>query len=73
MADAPVVHIGENSPEQVALKLLNFIASNEKKMLSGSNANADRNWILTTYARCLYTVRNPNWVNDALSDKFGGS
>ena len=33
MADAPVVNIGENSPEQVAYKLFNHIADVENKRL----------------------------------------
>jgi hypothetical protein len=54
---APVVHIGENSPEQIAYKLLQTIASNEKKTLRGSpNATADRKWLLDTYVECLAAV-----------------
>jgi hypothetical protein len=52
---APVVHIGENSPEQIAYKLLETIASNEKKTLHGT-ATADRKWLLDTYAECLAAV-----------------
>jgi hypothetical protein len=63
MADAPVVHIGENSPEQVAFKLMEIIANHEDKVLRGSTSGptkkADRKWILDTYAECLATVRNP--------------
>lgn len=59
MADAaPVVHIGENSPEEVALKLMRMIASNEGKTLM-SAATAERKWLLDTYAECLQTVRDP--------------
>ena len=56
---APLAHIGENSPEQIAYKLLETIASNEKKTLHwsvGSNATADRKWLLDTYAECLAAV-----------------
>jgi hypothetical protein len=59
---ATVVHIGENSPEEVAYKLLVTIASNEKKTLSdrtSGSATADRKWLLDTYAECLSTVRTP--------------
>ncbi len=56
---APVVHIGENSPEEIAYKLLVTIAANEKKSLHGA-ATADRKWLLDTYAECLSTVRNPS-------------
>jgi hypothetical protein len=51
MADAPVVHIGENSPEQVAYKLYRDIRLEEKK------SNADRKYVLDTYAECLEAVR----------------
>lgn len=57
---APVVHIGENSPEHIAYKLLEIIASNEKKTLHGavgSNATADHKWLLDTYGECLRAVR----------------
>lgn len=55
MADAPVVHIGENSPEMIAYRLLEHIANAEKKYLN----NADRKWLLDTYAECLEAVRDP--------------
>lgn len=47
MADsAPVVHIGENSPEYVAFKLLHYIADVERKVFfvdtSGGRQAADR-------------------------------
>lgn len=63
MADTPVVHIGENSPEQIAYKLLQTIASNEGKSLHSSVAGkstADRKWLLDTYAECLLAVRAPH-------------
>ena len=60
MADvAPVAHIGENSPEQVAYKLMQAVAEAESKLLKSSlagEANVDRKWILDTYAECLDTV-----------------
>ena len=62
MADVPVVHIGENSPQQVAYKLLEQIAKVEKKVFyhqshrDSDDTTADRKWILDTYAECLYTV-----------------
>lgn len=60
MADAPVVHVGENSPEEVALKLLRIIALGEKMNVSthGTGNNPDRKWILSTYGECIRTVRN---------------
>jgi len=64
MSDAPVVFTGDNSPEQIAYKLLRTIASNEGKTLEKASgvmaaASADRKWLLDTYAECLQTVRNP--------------
>ena len=62
MADAPAVHIGENSPEQVAFKLMEKIAAVERvgfyAHASGQDKPATRSWILDTYAECLQTVRN---------------
>ena len=66
MADAHIIHIGENSPEQVAYKLLQTIASNESKSLVGSmsgGASADRKWLLDTYATCLDAVRGHRVVD----------
>jgi hypothetical protein len=67
MTDTAPVHIGENSPEQVAYKLLENIAAVEKMVLtvhSGSLASgwkfADRKWILDTYAECMGAVRDYN-------------
>ncbi|WP_363349417.1 hypothetical protein [Methylocystis echinoides] len=52
MADAaPVAHIGENSPEQVAYKLFQTIAAYE--------ACKTREAILDLYSECLLAVRNP--------------
>ncbi len=60
MADsAPVVHIGENSPQQVAYKLMEKVATVERKSINSSSPDAsgwsaaDRAWILDTYAECL--------------------
>lgn len=61
MADAaPVVHIGENSPEEVAYKLLIHIASTEGYRLAhGPNTDNQPNkeWILNTYAECLTATK----------------
>ncbi|WP_413989356.1 hypothetical protein ACMDCR_25805 [Labrys okinawensis] len=62
MTDNTVVHLGENSPEQVAYRLLETIASNEGKSLESNMAGkalAERAWLLDTYAECLLVVRNP--------------
>ena len=67
MADAPVVHIGENSPEYVAYQLMLDIAECEGKRFSkpapgyGSGISVvDRDWILNTYRQCLRAVRDPH-------------
>jgi hypothetical protein len=64
MADAPVLHNGENSPEYVAYRLLLNVAFVEDKKIAisglGSGSDkADRKWLLDTYAECLKTVRGP--------------
>jgi hypothetical protein len=68
MADTPVVHIGENSPEQVAFKLFREIANAESMTLLGSRIGSTqkpaREWILNTYRECLYAVTHPKVVAD---------
>ena len=64
ISGTPTIHVGENSPEEVALKLLRYIASVERKVLHTTTPGsgempADRKWILDTYAECLKAVRNP--------------
>jgi hypothetical protein len=54
MADVPVVHMGENSPEQIAFKLMEQIAIAEDGLKGG------RKGILDTYAECLMTVHFPH-------------
>lgn len=60
MADAAVIHIGENSPEYVAFRLLEKIASSEGRVFhdrpTGTQQLADRAWILATYQECLVAV-----------------
>ena len=56
--DDSVVHIGENSPEQVAYKLMHDILSREQ------HPNLTREIILDTYAECLRTVRFPKKRNE---------
>ena len=63
ISGTPTIHVGENSPEEVALKLLPYIASVERKVLHTTTPGsgempADRRWILDTYAEFL-KVRNP--------------
>jgi hypothetical protein len=61
MSDTTVVHIGENSPEEVAYRLMLDIVRIEDKLLEKSEKNpgkvADRKWILDTYAECIRVVR----------------
>lgn len=58
MAEQNTVHIGENSPEQVAYNLMKDIAAIEKRELYSHGDNpADRNYILDTYNRCLQAVQ----------------
>jgi hypothetical protein len=53
MAEQTVVHIGENSPEQVAYKLMLRIAEVEGvNVLGHSGTPATRKWILHTFAQC---------------------
>lgn len=59
MADK--VLVGENTPEEVAYKLLRHISNCEKRSLDGGSGNgytpADRKWILETYGKCITTIR----------------
>jgi hypothetical protein len=60
MANTHVVHIGENSPHQVAYKLLVHIAASEGYHLrhgpTSDPKTPDRKWILDAYADCLAVV-----------------
>lgn len=51
MADAPVVHIGENSPEKVALDITKLILSSEE------HPKWTRRLLLDTYAEALHAVK----------------
>lgn len=58
MADAPVVHIGENSPEHVAHDLMIGVLNAENI----SREQRTRKLMLDTYAECLDAVRGlRNW------------
>ncbi|MET0293747.1 MAG: hypothetical protein ABW042_01930 [Phenylobacterium sp.] len=63
MADAPVVHIGENSAEHIAYKLLNHVAVVEGVGNSGFGNFGDKKWdrqqLLDAYAECMRAVRMP--------------
>jgi hypothetical protein len=53
MANDSVVHIGENSPEEVAYRLFNLIEIRE-----GTKAQK-RKEIIDLYAECVMAVREP--------------
>ena len=68
MADKAIVHFGENSPEQVAFKLMEKIADVEQRPLykhDDTKNAADRKWILDTYAECIVAVKSPSSRNPA--------
>ena len=69
MAEGTVVHIGENSPEYVAYRLMEAIAMAEKKTLPGrgGSQDPDRAWLLRTYAQCVQVVKEPHMVEDHLA------
>ncbi|MGO8154434.1 hypothetical protein HB771_17390 [Rhizobium leguminosarum bv. viciae] len=66
MTDKSIVHIGENSPEEVAHKLFLHIAAVEKKSISATDESgiksgwtkADKTYILKTYGECISTVKH---------------
>ena len=72
MAEQTVVHIGENSPEYVAYRLMSDVAHVENKVLfanpTGSSTSADREWILNTYAECLRAVKGGITVERRIVD-----
>ncbi len=62
MADAPVVQMGENSPQYVAFRLFREVAIAEGKSIihnAAGPSKPDRKWILDTYAECLRAVLAP--------------
>lgn len=58
MADQTTVHIGENSPQQVAYRLFRDIMVAEGKSLREEDrtSKVNRKYILDTYAECLSAV-----------------
>jgi hypothetical protein len=70
MTDDTIVHIAENSPEQVAYKLLDKIAFVEGKSLRPgmTGQKADRAYILTTYWECLKVVQGVGTEDDIHSE-----
>jgi hypothetical protein len=70
MTDDSIVHIAENSPEQVAYKLLDKIAFVEGKSLRPgmTGQKADRAYILSTYWECLKVVQGIGTEDDIHSE-----
>jgi hypothetical protein len=59
MADAPVVNIGQHSPERIAYDLMVGILNAEKIKAE----DRTRKMILDTYAECISAVRGKrNWT-----------
>jgi hypothetical protein len=61
MAGEPVVHIGENSPEQIAYKLMMHISKIEGVAMHSSPSSGwragDRKWLLDTFKECIDAVK----------------
>ena len=51
-----MAEITGDSPQAVALRLLEIIAVNEGKRLSDPDHAPDRQWVLSTYKECIDTV-----------------
>ena len=66
MADkASVVHVGQNSPAEVAFKLYKIVGYAEKKTdrRGGAEKNTDRKYILDLYGECLFAVNGHRVVS----------
>jgi hypothetical protein len=63
MSENAPEHPTDESPESVAYRLMLLVADLENRTLHGNPAkdrvNADRQWILDTYAECLRAIRTP--------------
>ena len=70
MADAaPVVHVGENSPEEIAYKMMLLIGRVEgKSVLSDSPQRMTREWIISTYVQCRVAVKTQWTAEDTLKN-----
>lgn len=67
MSDKAIVHVGENSPEQVAYKLMRDIAGTEGVGLHSQDPNSNREWIIRTYCQCLAAVQHPRQLEAVLA------
>lgn len=59
--------MADSTPEEVAYRLLESIASNEGVTINdsmGVKSTATRQWILDTYAECLHAVKGKRKFND---------
>jgi hypothetical protein len=63
MSENSTEHPTDESPESVAYRLMLLVADLENRTLHGNpskdRVNADRQWILDTYAECLRAVKIP--------------
>jgi hypothetical protein len=63
MSESAPEHPTDESPESVAYRLMLLVADLENRTLHGNPAkdrvNADRQWILDTFAECLRAVKTP--------------
>jgi hypothetical protein len=63
MSENSTDHPTDESPESVAYRLMLLVADLENRTLHGNpskdRVNADRQWILDTYAECLRAVKIP--------------
>lgn len=57
MEENNIVHIGENSPEAIAFKLLHDIAYAEGKTDVNGRIDADREYILSTFKEALSAMK----------------
>lgn len=67
MSDKSVIHMGENSPEQVAYKLMGQLARTDGYTLGGMGEAPPREWIIKTFSACLMAIRAPGYPEDAIA------
>ncbi|MEO9900350.1 hypothetical protein [Nisaea sp.] len=69
MSDTTHLHVGENTQEHIAFKLLEVVASVEQKNLfhyeGAPEKTPTREWVLNTFAECLQAARSHRkWKKD---------
>ncbi len=67
MTSTSVLHVGENSPEQVAYKLMRDIGQAEGFFLNQPSRKPSREWLIKTYCACLLAVRAPAYPTDSIA------